>query len=402
MPSLHTRQKHLVNNRPVWRYRRIKEGRGKQTGDLSGPFYARKTISGKMTWKKLYAETFKEARSEAEQIEAALDAQAKGLTVAEAEALSNAQRIPIRTAVDKYLEQKSGKAKKTQMQYRLTLNEFIASVADRARFLDEITDDVLRLYKKYMTAQGYAGKTIDTRLNIIFFMLKKNGIKARIPRDEMPIVERLCAVLFTKEFLNKLFAAMDEEQTLLYKFFLGTGCRDREVAFAEWSDIDLANYTYHVRAKPDAGFTLKSHESRSVVMPNSLVKLLENANRKVGCRWVFSNRSGGPENHALRKLKVIALRAGLNCGQCRTTIDVGRYDRKTMEVSCKTHPVCEQIYLHRLRKTCATRWHNNGVPIDTIREFLGHKSLATTQLYLGVASRSKKLQSQIDMAAAGD
>ena len=205
---------------------------------------------------------FKEARSEAEQIDAALDAKAKGLTVAEAEALSNAQRIPIRTAVDKYLEQKSGKAKKTQMQYRLTLNEFIAGVADRARFLDEITDDVLRGYKKYMTAQGYAGKTIDTRLNIVFFMLKKNGIKARIPRDEMPVVERQRAVPFTKEVSGQAIRGDgSRSRTLLYKFFLWTGCRDREVAFAEWSDIDLENHTYHVRAKPDAGFTLKSHET---------------------------------------------------------------------------------------------------------------------------------------------
>jgi hypothetical protein len=40
-----------------------------------------------------------------------------------------------------------------------------------------------------MEAEGYAGKTIDTRLNIVFFLLKKNGITARVPRDEMPVVE---------------------------------------------------------------------------------------------------------------------------------------------------------------------------------------------------------------------
>jgi hypothetical protein len=41
------------------------------------------------------------------------------------------------------------------------------------RFLDEITENVLRSYKKYMVGQNYAGKTIDTRLNITFFLLKK-------------------------------------------------------------------------------------------------------------------------------------------------------------------------------------------------------------------------------------
>lgn len=58
----------------------------------------------------------------------------------------------------------------------------------KAHFMDEIDEDVLRHFKKALEAEGYADKTIDTRLNIVFFLLKKNGIKARIPADEMPTV----------------------------------------------------------------------------------------------------------------------------------------------------------------------------------------------------------------------
>jgi hypothetical protein len=29
-------------------------------------------------------------------------------------------------------------------------------------------------------------------------------------------------------------------------------------------------------------------------------------------------------------------------------------------VSCKTHPVYEHFYLHRFRKTCATRWQEHA------------------------------------------
>ena len=71
-----------------------------------------------------------------------------------------------------------------------------------------------------MALKGYAGKTIDTRLNIVFFLLKKNEIKARIPRDEMPVVEEEVAVPYTEEDLKRLFAQMDEEEALRYKFFL--------------------------------------------------------------------------------------------------------------------------------------------------------------------------------------
>jgi integrase/recombinase XerD len=383
----------------TWRYRRIKEGRGVKTGDLTGPFFTRPFIDGKQTWKTLTAQTFKEAKEVAGQLSIALEAKAKGLTVAEAEALTNANRIPIRTAVDTYLEQKSGKAKKTIAQYRLTLNEFIEALGGKAQFLDEITENILRSYKKFMVARGYAGKTIDTRLNIVFFLLKKNGITARIPRDEMPVVEEEVAVPYTDEELRRFFDEMDEEETIRYKFFLGTGCRDKEVTFAAWGDIDFEKKTYHIRRKEDVNFTPKSHESRTVPLPDSLIALLK-ARRKNAAhdRWIFVNEEGRPDNHFLRKLKRIALRAGLNCGQCKTTMTTGKYDRKkTVEVSCKDQPVCQHIYLHRLRKTCASRWEQHGVPIRTIQYYLGHKNLETTMIYLGVTD-TEKLRGNINRA----
>ena len=171
------------------------------------------------------------------------------------------------------------------------------------------------------------------------------------------------------------------KETLGYKFFLHTGGRDREVTFESWSDINFEKKTYTIRAKPDAEFFPKNHESRTVPLQDSLIKLLKKAQQnKKSDRWIFANKYGKPENHSLRKLKRIALNAGLNCGHCKTTINVGRYKPKVVEVSCKTHPVCEHIYLHRLRKTCATRWHDAGIPMRTLQHFLGHKNLETTML----------------------
>lgn len=394
--SLYVREKTPAG---TWRYRRVKEGRGVKTGDHSAPFFIRPFENGKQMWKTLGAQSFKEAREEANNLAVALHARSKGLTVSEAESLSDANRIPIKNAVDLYLEQKSGKAIKTVFQYRLTLNEFMGAIGPKVRFLDEITENVLRSYKKSMVAKGYAGKTIDTRLNIVFFLLKKNGISARIPRDEMPVVEEEVAVPYSEEDLKKLFATMDDEEAIRYKFFLGTGCRDKEVTFAAWNDIDFDKKAYHIRRKEDVQFTPKSHESRSVPLPDSLINLLKFRRKKaLHERWIFVNEEGRPDNHFLRKLKRIALRAGLNCGQCRTNITVGRFDKKkVVEVSCKNQPVCQHIYLHRLRKTCATRWHEAGVPIRTIQVWLGHKNLETTMIYLGVTD-SGKLRGNINAA----
>jgi integrase/recombinase XerD len=395
-PSLYIREK---NPAGIWRYRRIKVGRGVRTGELAAPFFTRPLVDGKQMWKTLFAQSFKEARQEAEHLTDALDAQSRGLTVAEAEALTNANRIPILTAIETYLDQKTGKAKKTLAQYRLTLDEFVEAIGSRVCFLDEITENVLRTYKKYMVDQKYAGKTIDTRLNIVFFLLKKNGIPARIPRDEMPVVDEEVAVPYTNEELTKFFAEMDDEEAIRYKFFLGTGCRDKEVTFAAWGDVDFEKRTYHIRRKEDVGFTPKSHESRTVPLPDSVIALLKARRKKPPHdRWLFVNEEGRPDNHFLRKLKRIALRAGLNCGQCKTTMTTGRYDKKKIvQVSCKDQPVCQHIYLHRLRKTCASRWEQHGVPIRTIQYYLGHKNLETTMIYLGVTD-VEKLRGNINRA----
>jgi integrase len=367
-----------------WRYERVEEGRGKRTSDLKPPFYVRPRVNGKQTYQRLVAQTFAEARHEAEQFDAVLDAQARGLTVAEAEKLANANRLTVKSAVDTYLEHKASKSPRTLAAYKNTLDQFtdvLKSIG--VRFLDEVTVDILRKYKKNLEREGYAGKTVDTRLNIAYFMLKKNGVKARLSRDEMPTVEEEPAVPYSEEELKRLFEAMDDEARIRYKFFLGTGCRDREVSFAAWHDIDFAKREYHVRRKEDAGFTPKSHESRTIPLPASLVEALKTRRKTMpASRWVFVNTEGNPDNHFLRKLKAIAKRAGLNCGVCET---------------CMERDECEHFFLHRFRKTCATRWLDAGVTLRNVQLYLGHKSLATTQKYLG-ATDGVENRKKIDTA----
>ena len=215
----------------------------------------------------------------------------------------------------------------------------------------------------------------------------------------MPVVETEAAVPCSEDEMKKLFREMDKEEAIRYKFFLGTACRDKEVTYAAWAGINFDKKTYTVRGKPDEGFTVKNHESRTIPIPDTLAAALK-ARRKPNpsARWIFVNEAGVPDNHFLRKLKRIALRAGVNYGQCRTTVTKGKYTtKKQVEVSCATDPVCEHIYLRRFRKTCATRWQEAGVPIRTIQHYLGHKNLETTALFLGV-SDSDRMRDKINEA----
>src|SRR5260370_16199033 len=322
MPNIYQRPKvTLADGRTAYRYQKIVTGRGIKVGDLQPPFY----VSRFKEWFKLDAQTYAEAAEESALKFAEFGGEDKGVAI-EGEVENH---MLLTAAVAKYLDLKRSKAPKTLTAYRSGLNQFAEILAAQGvRFLDGITVDVLREYKNEMERQDYATKTLDTRMNYAAQLMKKFEVKPRIPVDEMPEVEVEPREPFSDEAVRALLTACDDEERVVFRFFLGTGAREAEVTFAAWSDVDLHTGKFTVRKKPDVGFFPKSHESRTVPLPDSLVALLK-ARRKAmpGTRWIFGgkNRGGGeaPGNHFLRKLKGIALRACLNCGQCRTTITKG-------------------------------------------------------------------------------
>lgn len=410
-----------------WRYLRVQFGRGKKHSDVNGPFYLRPTIEGRRVWQPAKGTTLQEAIDDAETMTYGLKAASRGLTISEFDEVTNAYRVPINTACAEFLELKKSKAPRTVRAYTLHLNEFQESLDKRTRYLDDVDAGTLRKFKEHMTQKGHSGKTQHNRLLTVVFMLKKNGIKNPLGWDEFPTIEVEAAVPFESAELKKLFDSMTDEERIRYKFFLGSGAREQEVSFATWADLDLNKNVFHIRAKPEAGFTLKTHEARSVPLPASLVGALKERKKNAPHpRWVFVNENGKPEGHFLRKLKIAAMNAGLNCGHCVTeTSEMNgkqrrdAFDKKfgtgkdffenwddaqkphalKRSITCKSHPVCEHFYLHRLRKTCATRWSEAGVPVRTIQHWLGHKDLSTTQRYLGVADmHAPHVRQKIDSA----
>ena len=397
--AIYTRQKNAAGQ---WRYQRANTGKGRNRADLQPPFYFRHAQGRKRLWTQLKATALSAAKAEVESIETSLEAQAKGLTVAEL-AQADVSRLPLKMAIVKFLDLKRSKAPKTVAQYTFVLNQFLALVRGRVRFVDQVTDDVLDSYKRFLEKESLAAWTIRNRLLIVCFLLKKNGIANSTKLVEMPTIEEEIPEPYTREQLDDLFAYLDREklgeEKLRYKFFLGSSLREREVMFAEWDDIDFDKGTIRVHAKQDVGFTVKNHESRVVPLPTDLVEALKDrCEKRPHSRWIFVSECGKPEGHFLRKLKTFALRARLNCGRCRTTVTRGSYEHKRkVEVTCKTNNICEQWKLHRFRKTRATRWMENGIPIRNIQKWLGHRSLETTMVYLGLTG-VEELRSKIDAA----
>lgn len=71
--------------------------------------------------------------------------------------------------------------------------------------------------------------------------------------------------------------------------------------------------------------------------------------------WVFPNREGSRDTHMLEKLQRICRRAGIR-----------------------------QTTVHALRHSCGAHLRMAGVNLADIADLLGHKDLATTQIYAKV------------------
>jgi integrase len=425
-----------------WRYIRVGGigVKGKHHASETGPFYLNVLMGGQPKWLMLnkdgtlttalesaegrlansIPEAIKAADLYDEKQNVKKTAQAQGLTIVPEP--GDEKRIALRTAVNHYIEEKedAGRTPGTIKSYTTILEEFLKMLPSHVRYVDQMvetetnkgipkrTSSVLKNYMRALKENGASARTVFNKMSVVFFMLKEAGVAQPSKLVTIPDYEEEEAVPYTKSDLKKLFEAMDEDDKFLFCFLLDSACRKGEVAHATWSDV--YDGKYHVRNKTytTAGrnaqtkhFTVKTHEDRRVPLTRELLLMIEERRKTSKSKWIFPNAAGNPENDNgfIRRLKRAAKKAGLICGQCHSELKkADRYglNPRYEDVCCaKDCQVCEQHYLHRFRRTTATHWHNTGVPIRTVQKWLGHKSLETTMIYLGVKD-SEELQTQIN------
>src|SRR3984893_1203610 len=384
-----------------WRYRPLTVGRRPEAAK-NGPYFIRvRNSAGKYQW--LRHDSEQAAEKAAKVAPVARQAQELGLTVDDLTNEAKSNRISIKTAVENYLQDRRFGRPRSIAAYENAFDQLLENLPRGVRFIDQLaTSRALNSYVEFLREQDYSNKTITIRMGFVFSLLKANGVDKPSKLVKLPKVQRTRTKAYNSDELSKLFAAMTPEEYLRYLFFVRTGCREQEVQYATLKDLDLKGLRFMVSGdgKSDVAFVPKNHEERQVPLTTELGSLLADYKRHaVSDRWVFTNEDGKPEAHFLRKFKAIAKRAGLNCGQCKVAIREGRYDnRHEVEVTCETRPVCEEHYLHRLRKTAATNWLRSGFDLMRIKSWLGHKSLEVTQIYLDSEMHDPEEQRQLDRA----
>jgi integrase len=317
-----------------------------------------------------------------------LDALKAGVPLAE-----KAEETPagptVHEAVAAYLEniKPPQREPRTYVAYKSCLETFAATCAKR--HVAEVKREDVLAYIRHLYSNGNGGRTAYNRAVIVAQMLKANGVVSLLQKRDWPDYVEPMRVVYEPEELKPLFAACTAEERTLYMTYLLTGFRDKEIRYLTWRDIDFRNQAIRVTAKSQFEFKPKNKEEREVPVPQSLLELLKahrEKQRSHPAGLVFPTLNNEPDKNHESKLKKIAYRAGLNCGNCVTA----------HRNHCAKGPYCHQWFLHKFRHTFATRNLQDHVcDIRTLQLWLGHSDLASTMVYLK-AVRSKDVLSKVN------
>jgi site-specific recombinase XerD len=275
-------------------------------------------------------------------------------------------------------------ARNTQRSYRDTLRLLLPAVARRARksidrlnVIDVSADRVRQFLNDLEVKRGCAIATRNQRLAAIHALARFIALRApelvewcgevrtvsfkRAPRALVPYLE--------KAELDALLAAPDLMTTqgrrdhALLLFLYNAGTRADETAQVRIGDLTLPQVPAHGSAS--VLIRGKGNKSRSCPLWDATVnELLPLIGQRGESEHLFLNRRGQPVTrfgiHALVERYAAKVSANL--------LSLGK----------------KRVSPHTIRHTTATHLLRSGVDINTIRGWLGHVSVDTTQVYAEV------------------
>jgi integrase/recombinase XerD len=295
----------------------------------------------------------------------------------------------IRRFLIEYLVMERNLARNTQRSYRDTLQQFLPFVARNAhRRIDQLrVEDIsptrTRAFLRDMeVTRGCGIATRNQRLAAIHSLARFIGLhkpeylewSGQIQVIASKKVARPLVAYLEKDELNALLKAPDPRTAqgsrdyAVLLFLYNTGARADEVAHVRIDDLDLGAIPSR-----DASFVLlhgKGNKTRQCPLwPKTVNELRSLIDRRAVSEHVFLNRRGQP----LTRFGIHAL--------------VERYAVRT---AAKLPSLAKKrVSPHTIRHTTATHLLRSGVDINTIRAWLGHVCLSTTNVYAEVDMEMK-------------
>jgi integrase/recombinase XerC len=265
----------------------------------------------------------------------------------------------------------------TVKSYREDLTQAVTFFQERlgqeAAGPDRLTSRLLRAYLVWLHEQGYARSTIARRVAAVRSwcrFLCRQGTLTVNPADGMrsPRQEKKLPHFLSEEDLGRLLAGPSGDSPLalrdraILETLYSAGVRVSELTGLNLGDLDLHEGVALVRGK--------GKRERLVLLGPKAQEALR--------RWLDARGQLGtaPRGKALDAVFLNKL------GTRLTTRSVGRLLEKYLAqtgLDPRTSP-------HTLRHSFATHLLDRGADIRCVQELLGHRSLATTQIYTHVTT----------------
>jgi integrase/recombinase XerD len=304
------------------------------------------------------------------------------------------ERMTLTAALDGYKDYvQYHRSLRTFRTYRPILESFKNSCIKK--YVDEVERQDLIDFATECMKEEQKGKSIYNKLVVLSQVMKQHGRSKLLKTSDWPKFVETVRPIYEDAELKTLFEACMPAEEVRFKFYLMSGFRDAEGRFVTWRDVDFKHMAVRVTAKPHWGFHPKNWEEREVPVPEKLIELLKHF-RPVAAGQddpVFPSETGNPDGAMLEKLKAVAFRAKLNCRHCFTTHKLK--DGNTKVNRCSEGAYCGRWFLHKFRHTYATRHLQDGIDIRTLQQWMGHRDIASTMVYLkGV--RNRDIQARIN------
>jgi integrase len=242
--------------------------------------------------------------------------------------------------------------------------------------MDRIDAAAIEEYKSWRLTHrskrkgSVAKATINKELNTIssmFRIAQDHGYVPHIPKIKRFTIEKKQPRFLTTDEICKLLAAASPWARTIITFGINTGLRHSEILALRLEDVNWQERSLTVqKSKSGRARVIDLSEECYALLQTLATQYMEPDSGELIPRpssypYVFCNKNGKKITTILRTVKKAAMRAEIT-----------------------------GITPHILRHTFASHLAMSGVDIVTIRDYLGHASLSTTQIYSHVSRAHKR------------
>lgn len=278
-----------------------------------------------------------------------------------------------------YLPSQNQRSDKTVKAYCDALTIFRRYISDECNIsieefeFKQLTYDFVLDYRIYLENKGYKPKTVNHRISAIAAYMKYASLRKSelfqiyMNVSEVPYVKEtieIKEIIENTDALKKLLSAPKPSKIGIRDQIIMTILYDAAIRADELINLDLSDVNIYCDT-PYLRIFGKGSKERIVPVTENTVLLIKNyinLYHKTGksSPFIYTIINGHKNRMSERNIERIIAKYG--------------------EIVRKENPdIPEKIHPHMLRRTRATGWYRDGVPIETIAVLLGHSDVQTTR-----------------------